>query len=66
LASIYSNIGDEAAAAKYAAALRKAAPHRTEFFLKRPAAQDGTVNSAHELRIFEGLRLALATSPSDR
>jgi tetratricopeptide (TPR) repeat protein len=66
LASIYSNIGDEAAAAKYAAVLRKAAPHRTEFFLKRPPAQDGTVDSARGLRIFQGLRLALASSPADR
>lgn len=64
LASIYSNIGDVAAAAKYAAALRKAAPTRTELFLKRSPAQD--VNSAHGLRIFQGLRLALATSPADR
>jgi tetratricopeptide (TPR) repeat protein len=66
LASIYSNIGDDTAAAKYAAALRKAAPNRTEFFLKRPLTPGETVNSAQGLRIFQGLRLALATSSADR
>jgi hypothetical protein len=66
LASIYSNMGDHAVAAKYAADLRKAAPHRAELFLKRPPAQGGTVNSTRGLRIFEGLRLALATSPAPR
>ncbi len=66
LASIYSNIGDEAAAVKYAAALRKAAPNRTELFLKRPLTQDKTISSAQGLRIFQGLRLALATSPAAR
>jgi TolB-like protein len=66
LASIYSNMGDRAAAAKYAADLRRAAPHRAELFLKRPPAQGGTVDSTQGLRIFEGLRLALVTSPADR
>jgi TolB-like protein len=66
LASIYSNIGDETAAAKYAAALRKAAPNLTELFLKRQLAQDKTINSAQGLRLFQGLRVALAASPADR
>jgi tetratricopeptide (TPR) repeat protein len=66
LASIYSNLGDDAAAAKYALALRKAAPNLTKLFLKRQLDQDQTINSAPGLRIFQGLRVALATSPSDR
>jgi len=66
LASIYSNMGDHVAAAKYAADLRRAAPVRAELFLKRPPTQGGTVNSTQGLRIFDGLRLALATSPAAR
>jgi tetratricopeptide (TPR) repeat protein len=66
LASIYSNMGDHAAAAKYAADLRRAAPLRAELFLKRPPAPGGTVDSTLGLRIFEGLRVALTTSPAGR
>jgi hypothetical protein len=59
-------MGDHALAAKYAADLRKAAPHRAELFLKRPPAPGETVDSTHGLRLFEGLRVALATLPAPR
>ena len=56
LASIYSTMGDKANAVKYAAALRKMAPNRTQVFLA------STLDSASGRRrppILDGLRLAL-------
>jgi len=60
LASIYATIGDKPKAAKYAAALTKAAPERTRAFLARtpPELRDG--ESRRSLRLFKGLRLALS------
>jgi len=60
LASIYATIGDKPKAAKYAAALTKAAPERTRAFLARtpPEPRDG--ESRRSLRLFKGLRLALS------
>src|SRR5215472_14049162 len=60
LASIYATIGDKPKAAKYVAALTKAAPARTRAFLERlpPERRDG--ESRHSLRLFKGLRLALS------
>jgi len=59
LASIYATIGNRPAAAKYTAALTKAAPMRTQIFLNRTA--DDTIgdNGQRRTRIFNGLRLAL-------
>ncbi len=62
LASIYATIGDKAAAAKYIAALTKAAPMRTQLFLKNTAGATNGENGRHRPRIFDGLRLALGAS----
>lgn len=64
LASIYATAGDKAAAAKYAAVLRKMSPTRTLLFMKKPMFTDAKVNDGQGLRIFKGLRLALGASPS--
>jgi DNA-binding SARP family transcriptional activator/TolB-like protein len=63
LASIYATLGDKPNAAKYAAVLWKTSPDRTRRFLMRPAGDFNDVNSGRGLRLFEGLRLALGSSP---
>jgi len=60
LASIYATIGDKPKAAKYVAALTKAAPARTRAFLERPPAERRNGENSHSLRLFKGLRLALS------
>lgn len=58
LASIYATVGDKPNAAKYVAALTKAAPARMRAFLER---QPGDPDpNWHGLKIFKGLRLALS------
>ncbi len=58
LASIYATVGDKPNAAKYVAALTKAAPERMRAFLeRRPGDPDP---NSHALKIFKGLRLALS------
>lgn len=58
LASIYATVGDKANAAKYVAALTKAAPERMRAFLeRRPGDPDPNWRG---LKIFKGLRLALS------
>jgi DNA-binding SARP family transcriptional activator/TolB-like protein len=58
LASIYATVGDKPNAAKYVAALTKAAPERMRAFLERqPGVPDP---NWHGLKIFKGLRLALS------
>ena len=66
LAGIYATVGDKSNAAKYASALRKMAPGRTQMFIKQPIAAGDhvNVNGGQGLRIFKGLRLALGASPS--
>jgi DNA-binding SARP family transcriptional activator/TolB-like protein len=59
LASIYATIGNKPAAAKYTAALTKAAPMRTQIFLNRAADDRIGDNGQRRTRIFNGLRLAL-------
>jgi DNA-binding SARP family transcriptional activator/TolB-like protein len=60
LASIYATVGDKPSAAKYAAALTKAAPERIRAFLeRRPGDPDP---NWHSLKLFKGLRLALSGS----
>jgi tetratricopeptide (TPR) repeat protein len=63
LAAIYSDVGDKSNAARYAAALWKTAPDRTREFLARPASEFNDGKSGRELRLFEGLRVALGSSP---
>jgi DNA-binding SARP family transcriptional activator/TolB-like protein len=60
LASIYANAGDKPNAARYVAALTKMAPVRTRQFMERSAAPRDGADDVGPLRIFEGLRLALA------
>ena len=59
LASIYSTMGDKANAAKYAAALRKMAPNRTQAFLASTGANPDSASGQRRPPIFDGLRLAL-------
>lgn len=59
LASIYATVGDKPKAAKYVAALAKAAPERLRAFLQRRR-DDDDPNPWHNLKIFKGLRLALS------
>jgi tetratricopeptide (TPR) repeat protein len=63
LAAIYATLGDKPNAAKYAAVLWKTAPDRTRMFMTRPAGDFNDANSGRGLRLFEGLRLALGSSP---
>jgi DNA-binding SARP family transcriptional activator/TolB-like protein len=63
LAAIYTAVGDQSNAARYAAALRKMAPDRTRLFLARPAADFQDVNGGGGLRLFEDLRVALGSPP---
>jgi tetratricopeptide (TPR) repeat protein len=63
LAGIYTALGDKPNAAKYVAALTKAAPERTRAFLARSPAQVGSGEGGQRLRLFQGLRLALRGSP---
>jgi DNA-binding SARP family transcriptional activator/TolB-like protein len=63
LASIYATIGDKTAAAKYTVALTKAAPMRTQLFLRNTAGDTNGGSGRHRPRIFDGLRLALNQSP---
>ncbi len=60
LASIYATVGDKMNAAKYVAALSKAAPQRTRAFLERGRLAPDIGNGGQSLRIFQGLRLALS------
>jgi DNA-binding SARP family transcriptional activator/TolB-like protein len=62
LASIYATIGEKSAAAKYTAALTKAAPMRTQLFLRRTGEDANGDNGGRRPRIFDGLRLALSQS----
>jgi hypothetical protein len=62
LASIYATVGDKPNAAKYVAALTKAAPARTRAFLERPPAERLSGEGRRSLRLFKGLRLALSGS----
>jgi DNA-binding SARP family transcriptional activator/TolB-like protein len=59
LASIYATVGDKPNAAKYVAALTKAAPERIRAFLERRPG-DPDPNGRNGLKIFKGLRLALS------
>jgi len=59
LASIYSNVGDRANAARYAAALRSMAPDHTRLFLASMSVKSGDVARRKGQPIFDGLRLAL-------
>ena len=60
LASIYANTGDKPNAARYVAALTRMAPVRTRQFMERSAGHRDDADDVGRLRIFEGLRLALA------
>jgi DNA-binding SARP family transcriptional activator/TolB-like protein len=60
LASIYANTGDKPNAARYVAALTRMAPVRTRQFMERSAEHRDDADDIGRLRIFEGLRLALA------
>lgn len=60
LASIYASAGDKPNAARYVAALTRMAPVRTRQFLERSPVHRDAADDAGPLRIFEGLRLALA------
>jgi DNA-binding SARP family transcriptional activator/TolB-like protein len=62
LASIYATIGDKPTAAKYIAALTKAAPVRTRSFLNGTAERTNGDHGRRTPRIFDGLRLALGQS----
>lgn len=59
LASIYSTMGDKANAVKYAAALRKMAPNRTQAFLASTVANPDSASGRRRPPILDGLRLAL-------
>jgi DNA-binding SARP family transcriptional activator/TolB-like protein len=63
LAGIYMALGDKPNAAKYVAALTKAAPERTRAFLERPVVERRSGEGRHGLRLFNGLRLALSGAP---
>jgi adenylate cyclase len=63
LASIYATLGDKSNAATYVATLTKLAPDRTRQFMKRAGEDDNHVSTLPRTLIFEGLRLALSTSP---
>lgn len=63
LAAIYTAVGDKTNGAKYAVVVRKMAPDRTRLFLMQPAGNSNDVDGARRLRLFEGLRLALGSSP---
>jgi tetratricopeptide (TPR) repeat protein len=60
LASIYATVGDKANAAKYVAALTKAAPKHIRAFLELPPGEPDDPNRQLGLKIFTGLRLALS------
>jgi tetratricopeptide (TPR) repeat protein len=60
LASIYANTGDKPNAARYVAALTRMAPVRTRQFMEQSAVHRDDADDVGRLRIFEGLRLALA------
>jgi DNA-binding SARP family transcriptional activator/TolB-like protein len=62
LASIYATIGNKSAAAKYTAVLTKAAPVRTQLFLKHTDGATNGDDGRRRPRIFDGLRLALGRS----
>jgi DNA-binding SARP family transcriptional activator/TolB-like protein len=61
LAAIYTAIGDKTNGARYAAVIQKMAPDRTRLFLTQSA--DNANDGGRRLRLFEGLRLALGSSP---
>jgi tetratricopeptide (TPR) repeat protein len=63
LASIYATLGDKSNTATYVATLTKMAPDRTRQFMKRAGEDDDHINNPPRPLIFEGLRLALRTSP---
>ena len=63
LASIYATLGDKSNTATYVAKLTKMAPDRTRQFMKRASEDDNRLNNLPRPLIFEGLRLALSTSP---
>jgi DNA-binding SARP family transcriptional activator/TolB-like protein len=62
LASIYATIGDKLNAAKYAAALMKMAPGRSQLFMQRTTPDAAGIDSRRRPRILDGLRLALSLS----
>jgi hypothetical protein len=61
LAAIYTAVGDKTNGARYAALIRKMAPDRTRLFLTQSA--DNAIDGGRRLRLFEGLRTALGSSP---